>query len=109
VFNPKLRAIIKREYFQQVKNKAFWISTILIPVLGLFFIFIQVLLGKSMVSTGKIAVVDLTGRLYDELVLEAKAEEADRRRQVRREGDHRGDEQASSRSRPSSSARSSSS
>lgn len=79
MFNPKLRAIIKREYFQQVKNKAFWISTILIPVLGLFFIFIQVLLGKSMVSTGKIAVVDLTGRLYDELVLEAKAEEADRK------------------------------
>lgn len=71
--NPKLRAVIQREYLQQVRSKAFWISTFLIPALGLALIFLQVVLARTMVSKGKIAVVDLTGRLYAPLVAEHQA------------------------------------
>jgi ABC-2 type transport system permease protein len=75
--NAKLLAIIKREYLQQVRAKAFWISTFLIPSLGLGLIFIQVALSKSLVAKGKIAVVDLTGRLYEPLLAEHLARPGD--------------------------------
>ena len=63
--NSKLFAVIKREYLQQVRTKAFWIATFLIPSLGLVFIFIQVALSRTLVAKGRIGVVDLTGRLYE--------------------------------------------
>ena len=75
--NAKLLAIIKREYLQQVRSKAFWISTFLIPSLGLGLIFIQVALGKNLVAKGKIAVVDLSGRLYEPLLAEHRAQPGD--------------------------------
>lgn len=68
--NPKLLAIIKREYLQQVRNKAFWISTFVIPTIGLLFVVVQVMLAKSMIAKGRIGVVDLSGRLYEPLVSE---------------------------------------
>jgi len=75
--NPKLLAIIKREYLQQIRTKAFWISTILIPLLGLVFIFVNVVLSRSLVSKGRIGVVDLTGRLYTPLLQEYQARPGD--------------------------------
>jgi len=75
--NTKLLAIIKREYLQQVRSKAFWISTFLIPSLGLGLIFIQVALSKNLVAKGKIAVVDLSGRLYEPLLAEHRAQPGD--------------------------------
>jgi ABC-2 type transport system permease protein len=75
--NPKLLAIIKREYFQQVRTKAFWISTFLIPTIGLAFIFIQVALTKTLVAKGRIAVVDLSGRLYEPLLAEQQGRARD--------------------------------
>ncbi len=75
--NAKLLAIIKREYFQQVRTKAFWISTFLIPTLGLGMIFVQVALQKTLVAKGRIGVVDLSGRLYEPLVAEYKARPTD--------------------------------
>ncbi|HEX2798815.1 MAG TPA: hypothetical protein VHQ44_04000, partial [Thermoanaerobaculia bacterium] len=71
--NPKLFAIIKREYLQQVRTKAFWIATFLIPSLGLAFIFIQVALSRTLVAKGRIGVVDVSGRLYDGIVAEYRA------------------------------------
>ncbi|MCG3194709.1 MAG: hypothetical protein DIJKHBIC_03973 [Thermoanaerobaculia bacterium] len=68
--NPKLIAIIKREYLQQIRTKAFWISTFLIPSIGLGMVFLQVAMSKTLVAKGKIGVVDLSGRLYDGLVAE---------------------------------------
>jgi ABC-2 type transport system permease protein len=67
---PKLLAVIKREYLQQVRNKAFWISTFLIPTLGLVFVFVNVMLAQSMVAKGRIGIIDLSGRLYAPLVAE---------------------------------------
>ena len=71
--NAKLLAIIKREYLQQVRTKAFWIATFLIPTLGLSLIFIQVALSRTLVAKGRIGVVDLSGRLYEPLLAEYKA------------------------------------
>jgi ABC-2 type transport system permease protein len=71
--NSKLFAVIKREYLQQVRTKAFWIATFLIPTLGLSFIFIQVALSRTLVAKGRIGVVDLSGRLYDGIVAEYRA------------------------------------
>ncbi len=75
--NPKLLAVIRREYLQQVRTKGFWIATILIPTIGLGIILIQVLLAKSMVAKGRIGVVDMTTRLYEPFVAEY-AREGDR-------------------------------
>jgi ABC-2 type transport system permease protein len=75
--NAKLLAIIKREYLQQVRAKAFWIATFLIPTLGLGLVFIQVALAKNLVAKGKIAVVDMTGRLYEPLLAEHRARPGD--------------------------------
>jgi ABC-2 type transport system permease protein len=71
--NPKLLAVIKREYLQQIRSKAFWIATFLIPVLGIGIAGVQVVLHQQMIPKGAIAVVDLSGRLYTPLVAEAKA------------------------------------
>ncbi len=79
-FPPKLLAIIRREYLQQITAKAFWISTLLIPTIALSFIYLQVVLAKTVVSSGKIAVVDVSGRLYEPLLFEqqkAAAEDLD--------------------------------
>ena len=69
----KVLHIVRREYLQQIKTKGFWIATILIPALGLGFVFLQVLLSSTLIPEGKIGVVDLTGRLYEPLLLEQKA------------------------------------
>jgi ABC-2 type transport system permease protein len=75
--DSKLLAVIKREYLQQVRGKAFWVATFLIPTLGLGLIFIQVALTKTLVAKGRIAVVDLSGRLYEPLLAEYRARPAD--------------------------------
>ncbi|MFI5182590.1 MAG: ABC transporter permease [Thermoanaerobaculia bacterium] len=75
--SSKLFAVIRREYLQQVRTKAFWIATFLIPSLGLGLIFIQVALTRTLVAKGRIAVVDLSGRLYEPLVAEYKARPTD--------------------------------
>jgi ABC-2 type transport system permease protein len=75
--NAKLLAIIKREYLQQVRTKAFWIATFLIPSLGLGLIFIQVALNRTLVAKGRIGVVDLSGRLYEPLVAEQQGRPKD--------------------------------
>ena len=71
--NRKLFHVIRREYLQQIKTKGFWIGTILIPTLGLGFVYLQVILSSTLIPEGKIGVVDLTGRLYEPLLLEQKA------------------------------------
>ncbi len=83
--NAKLLAIIKREYLQQIQAKAFWISTFLIPTLGLGLIFIQVALAKNLVAKGKIAVVDMSGRLYEPLLAEHQARPGDEDESAKKE------------------------
>jgi ABC-2 type transport system permease protein len=73
----KLFAVIRREYLQQIRTKAFWIATFLIPGLGLSLIFIQVALSRTLVAKGRIGVVDLSGRLYEPLVSEYRTRPLD--------------------------------
>jgi len=75
--DAKLLVIIKREYLQQVRTKAFWIATFLIPSLGLGFAFVQVALNKTLAAKGRIGVVDITGRLYEPLLAEYRAQPSD--------------------------------
>ena len=75
--SSKLVAVIRREYLQQVRTKAFWIATFLIPSLGLGLIFIQVALSRTLVAKGRVGVVDLSGRLYEPLLAEYKARPTD--------------------------------
>lgn len=69
----KVFHVVRREYLQQIRTKGFWIGTILIPSLGLVFVYLQVLLSSTLIPEGKIGVVDLTGRLYEPLLAEQKA------------------------------------
>jgi ABC-2 type transport system permease protein len=69
----KVLHVVRREYLQQIKTKGFWIGTILIPSLGLVFVYLQVILASTLIPEGKIGVVDLTGRLYEPLLAEQKA------------------------------------
>ncbi len=74
----KLFAVIKREYLQQVRGKAFWIATFLIPSLGLGMIFIQVALSRRTSSRRAASPSStLSGRLYDPLVAEYRARSTD--------------------------------
>lgn len=61
----KLLIIIKREYFNRIRTKSFIISTLLGPVIMVGFLVVPGLLFTM--KTGgatKVAVVDLTGKLY---------------------------------------------
>ena len=75
--NRKLLIVVRREFLQQVRTKGFWIATILIPAIGLAIVGIQVLLNRSLEAKGRVAVVDLTGRLYDALVAEHRSRGSD--------------------------------
>lgn len=70
--NPKLLVVIKREYLQQVRNKAFWIATTLIPTFAVAAVIVNVAINKNLAPTGRIGIVDLTGRLYEPLLTEQK-------------------------------------
>jgi ABC-2 type transport system permease protein len=83
--NSKLFAVIKREYLQQVRTKAFWIATFLIPTIGLSVIFLQLALGKTLVAKGRVGVVDVTGRLYAPLVAEYRAQPTEEEEEKRAE------------------------
>ena len=82
----KVFAIARREYIERVRTKAFWIATLVIPLLFGAFIAIQVSISRKTGGERRIAVVDLTGNtvkpLAEELAtLEAKqAKEAEGRR-----------------------------
>ncbi|MDQ3753847.1 MAG: ABC transporter permease [Acidobacteriota bacterium] len=62
----KFLAIVKREYLQNVRSKAFVISTIIGPLLMLgFSVLPGLLFGLKTGGATQIAVVDQTGRMYE--------------------------------------------
>ncbi|MCA1633955.1 MAG: ABC transporter permease, partial [Acidobacteria bacterium] len=64
----KMLAIIRREYVQGVRGKAFIISTLLAPVFMLFFLIVPgLLIGLKTGGATRVAVVDQTGRVYESL------------------------------------------
>ena len=59
----KVFAVIRREYLERVRTKAFWFATFLVPVFFLGYMFVQVAALRKTSGERKIAVVDVTGRL----------------------------------------------
>jgi len=71
----KIFAVIRREYVERIRTKAFWIGTALIPVFFFLYIAIQVATSHRAGGERQIAVVDATGRLYEPLVADLAARE----------------------------------
>ena len=64
----KFLAIVKREYIQRVRAKMFIVSTILLPVvMSLFGIVPAIILSIDTGGPMRVAVVDQTGKMYDQL------------------------------------------
>jgi len=72
----KIFAVIRREYLERVRTKAFWIATILVPAFFLIYMAVQFIAIKKTSGERKIAVVDTTGRLAPALASELAAREA---------------------------------
>ncbi len=64
----RLLAVVRREYMETVKTKAFAVSTVLVPLLMGGLMFLPALLAHSKPDEPtRLAVVDRTGRLFAEL------------------------------------------
>jgi len=74
----KVRAIIKREYVEHIRRKAFWIFTILLPIMWIGFFAVSILTQTRVSGTRRIAVIDPTGKYFAPL-----------REEIAREGDTR--------------------
>jgi ABC-2 type transport system permease protein len=77
----KTLAIVRREYVERVRTKAFWIGTLVIPLLFLTYIGVSIATARKSGGERKLAVVDLKGDLYEPLGKDVAArEEAERKK-----------------------------
>jgi ABC-2 type transport system permease protein len=72
----KTFAVVRREYVERVRTKAFWIATLLIPLLFLGYVAIQISISRKTGGERQLVVVDGTGKLYAPLVKELADTEA---------------------------------
>jgi len=61
----KIFAVIRREYFERIRTKAFWIGTMLIPLFFFVYMGIQIATSHKTGGERRIAVIDGTGALYE--------------------------------------------
>jgi ABC-2 type transport system permease protein len=66
----KVFSVIRREYLERVRTKGFWIGTLLIPFLFIFWIGFQIVAMRKSGGERRIAVVDLTGEYMGPLTAE---------------------------------------
>ena len=71
----KIFAVIRREYLERVRTKAFWFATFLVPVFFLGYMAVQITTIRKTSGERKIAVVDTTGRLAPALAAELASRE----------------------------------
>ena len=76
----KIFAVIRREYLERVRTKAFWFATFLVPVFFLGYMAVQFAAIRKTSGERRVAVVDRTGQLAEPLAREL-AEREDARRQ----------------------------
>ncbi len=74
----KILAVVRREYFERVRTKAFWFATLLIPFFLLAIIGVQIAFSHKAGGDRRLAVVDTTGHFYKELGKELAAQESER-------------------------------
>jgi ABC-2 type transport system permease protein len=84
----KIYAVIRREYVERVRTKAFWIGTLLVPIFFLGYIAIQIASFKKTGGERTIAVLDLTGHLFAPLQKDLVQREAELKKQAKRQGVH---------------------
>jgi ABC-2 type transport system permease protein len=65
--SPKLWAVVKREYLERVRTKAFVIGTILGPLLMAALMIVPALMARSKSKPLRVAVVDASGALREEV------------------------------------------
>jgi ABC-2 type transport system permease protein len=75
----KIWAIIKREYIEHIRRKAFWIFTVLMPMIWIGFLGISILTQSKMTTRKRVAVVDVTGRYFSALQAEVETQKPDNR------------------------------
>jgi ABC-2 type transport system permease protein len=85
----KLFAIVRREYIERVRTKAFWIATLIIPIFFLGYVGIQISSSRKTGGVRDLVVVDQTGTMYQPLVKElADVEVAQKKSSSGRKGPH---------------------
>jgi ABC-2 type transport system permease protein len=72
----KIFAVVRREYTERIRTKAFWIATLIIPFLFIGLFIVQIAVARRSGGERKLAVVDLTGHLYAPLAAELTHPEA---------------------------------
>ncbi len=78
----KTFAIVRREYVERVRTKAFWIGTLVIPALFLAYIGVSVATARKAGGERKLAVVDVRGDLYETLAKDIAAREAEQKKEA---------------------------
>ena len=78
----KTFAIVRREYVERVRTKAFWIGTLLIPALFLTYVGVSVATARKAGGERKLAVVDVRGDLYEPLAKDVAAREAEEKKKA---------------------------
>src|ERR1700736_2515276 len=63
----KFLAVVRREYIQRVRAKMFIITTLLGPLMAVVFMVVPALLFSIKTGTTRIAIVDQTGNLYEQI------------------------------------------
>jgi ABC-2 type transport system permease protein len=76
----KIFAVVRREYLERIRTKAFWIGTLAFPILFFAFIAAQVVLSRRAGGDHKLVVVDVGGQLFAPLSRELAAQEADQKK-----------------------------
>ena len=75
----KVRAIIRREYIEHIRRKAFWIFTILMPAAWILFFAVSIFTQTRASGVRRIAVIDPTGKYFAPLQAEiAHSEDSSR-------------------------------
>ncbi len=66
----KIFAIVRREYTERIRTKAFWIATLIIPFLFVGLFIVQIAIARKSGGDRRLAVVDMTGHFYAPLASE---------------------------------------
>jgi ABC-2 type transport system permease protein len=77
----KIFAVIRREYLERVRTKAFWFATFLVPVFFLGYMAVQFAAIRKTSGERRVAVVDRTGQLAEPLARELADREEVRRKE----------------------------
>jgi ABC-2 type transport system permease protein len=88
--------LAKREYLQRVKTKAFWITTLILPLFVAAVSVVPSLLISKSKTSQKIVVVDETGKVGGALVTRMNSKEAPKPKAAQEMGRNQGAEQIAS-------------